>query len=280
MPIMQTFCCATCLLLLAAAPVNASVDNLTIEGNEASAEIVLPGGVAAELALRFDSAVGLSAASLGLSAELVDPLSPAIRALLPSPAEQSLPAAFPVLLTIAAPADDGLAFAGVVEIELYTRNLVYAPGTSLRLLSSSDGEAFRDITDAVAGGSYRVRGSSGQFSKFLIVADERPLAAVIEAKFARLDALLAEHAGAMDPGVAGNLNLLAGTAYTLWQAGDPGAAIAELRRLGDAAATAAAAGLLPGVWQSSRDVDNVAGALRATARTLTFSLGLALPEAP
>ena len=280
MPTIPKLCCAICVLLLAMSTARGGINNLTIEGNEAAADIALPAGIAAELTLRFESAVGLSAQSLGLSVEVVDPLSFDLAALLPDPDRLSLAGGFPVRLTIAAPADGGLAFEGVVEIELYTQNLSYAPGTTLRLFSSSNGEDFRDITEAVAGGSYRVRGSSGQWSEFVILADERPRAEVIEAKFARLSTLLSSHAGAIDPAVGSTLNLLAGTAYTLWRAGDPGAAVGQVRQLGEAVETAADAGLLPDVWQSSRDVENVAGALRATARTLSFSLGLALTETP
>lgn len=277
MPSIRMLCCAACVLFLAF-PAQGAVDNLVVTGDEASADLVLPGGIAAELTLRFESAVGLNAGALGLSVEVANPLSGELQTLLPGSGAVSLKSAFPMLLIVAAPAEGGLAFEGVVELELYTRNLGYTPGTTLRLFSSSGGEAFRDISEAVAGGSYRVRGSSGQFSKFLIVADERPLGDIVEAKFARLNSLLSAHSGAIDPAVASSLNLLASTAYTSWQGNDPGAAIAQLRQLGDAVETAAAAGLLPNVWQSTRDVDNVAGYLRATARTLAFSLGLALAE--
>lgn len=276
MPTINKLCCAICLFALTASPIRAAIDTLTIDGNEVSAEISLPGGIGAQLALRFDSAVGVSADSLDLSVEAVDPASPSLLSLLPSLTELSLPTGFPVLLTIAAPAQGGLAFEGIVEIELYTRSLSYTPGSTLRLFSRSNGGEFRDITDAVSGGSYRVRGSSGQFSEFLIVADERPLPDIVEIKFARLNALLSAHAAAIDPAVANTLNLLVAGAYANWQANEPGAAIEQVRLFADAVVSAADAGLLPNVWQSSRDVDNVAGLLRADARTLSFTLGLAL----
>jgi hypothetical protein len=283
MPTIRTLLFAACLAVLSLLSVSASkaaVETLTIDGNEVRAALALPGGIGAELTLRFESAVGLSSESLGLSVEAIDPLSPAVLGLLPDPADLSVPGAFPVLITIAAAPGGGLAFEGVVEIELYTRNLSYSAGSTLRLFSSSDGAAFRDLTDDVSGGSYRVRGSSGQFSEFLILADERPVAEIVASKFARLNELLTASSGAIDPAVANQLTLLAANARNFWQSGDPGAAIAELRLLDEAAETAAEAGLVPGVWRSSRDVDNVAGMLRANARTLRFTLGLALAGTP
>lgn len=277
------FAIAICLAILPLLPVpaaHASVDTLTIDGDEATASLALPGGIGAELTLRFDSAVGLSADSLGLSVQAIDPRSPALVGMFPSATDLSVPSAFPVLITIAAPAAGGLAFEGVVEIEFYTRNLSYSAGSLLRLFSSSNGEPFRDITDAVSGGSYRVRGSSGQFSDFLILADDRPVKDIVARKFTRLNELLSTSSGVIDPTVANTLNLLVANAYAYWQAGDPGAAIEQVRLLGTEVETAAEAGLLPGVWQSSRDVNNVAGMLRADARTLRFTLGLALAGTP
>jgi hypothetical protein len=280
MSTIRNLCCAIGLAVLSISATQAAVETLTIEGDEASASLELAGDIGAELTLRFESAVGLSADSLGLSVTMISPASPASLALLPDVSDVSLPADFPVVVTIAAPAAGGLAFEGLVEIELYTRNLSYTAGSTLRLFSSSNGETFRDITHAVSGGSYRVRGSSGQFSDFLIVADERPLAQIAEAKFARLNTLLSAHSGAIDPAIAAELNLLIAAAYAHWQAGDPGAAIEQVRLLDAAVESAAEAGLLPAVWQSSRNIDNVAGMVRADAQTLRFTLGLALAATP
>lgn len=280
MPTIRTPCLAFCLIFSSLPALPASATTLTIQGNEASAALELPGGFGAELTIRFESAVGLSASSLGVSAATIDPTSPALAARLPSPTGLSIPAELPLLITIAAPPEGGLAFEGIVALELYTRNLTYTAGTPLRLFSSSDGQPFRDITDEISGGSYRVRGSSGQFSDFLIVADARPLSEIVDAKFARLESLLSVHAGAIGPVLSGELNLLLTAAYTSWQLGDPGSAIDELRAFGAAVEAAAEAGVLPGVWHSSRDVVNVAGMLGADARTLRFSLGRVLAAAP
>lgn len=254
----------------------ASIDAFKIDGNEASASISLPGGIGAELVIRFESVIGLSAEALNLSAELIDPLSPDVLGALPNDAAVSIPSAFPVLLVVAAPASGGLAFEGLVEIELYTRNLHYSPDTTLRLFSSSEGQPFRDITDTVAAGSYRVRGSSGEWSEFLILADDRPLSDLVEGQFTRLDESLAEHSPAMDATVANELDTLKANAYMYWQAGDIGAAVEQIRLFGSAVQDAANAGLVPDVWRSSRDLVNVAGRLRANARVLGFTLGQAM----
>jgi len=280
MPTIHKFLFAICLSVIPVSATQASVDALTIEGNEASASIHLPGGIGAEVAIRFESAVGLSADSLGLSVQLIDPLSPALLAALPGGTQVSVPSAFPVLVTIAAPADGGLAFEGLVEIELYTRNLHYSSDSRLRLFSSSNGQPFRDVTDAVSGGSYRVRGTSGQWSDFLILDDDTPVQDLVQNNFTRLNELLSAHSASIAPAVANELDLLVASAYAFWQTGDPGAAIEQIRLFGAAVRAAADADQLPDVWRSARDLDNVAGMLRADARVLRFSLGLALTGTP
>ncbi|MEX2495939.1 MAG: DUF6689 family protein [Woeseia sp.] len=275
MPTIHKILLPVILSVLPLSAARASIDALTIDGNEARASIALPGGITADLAIRFESAVGLSAESLGLSVQLVDPLSPVLAGALPG-TDVSIPSAFPVLLTIAAPAEAGLAFEGVVEIELYTRNLHYSADSILRLFSSSNGQPFRDITAAASAGSYRVRGTSGEFSDFLILADDRPLHDLVESNFTRLDESLTAHSAAIDPTVANQLELLLANAYLYWQAGDPGAAVEQIRLLGSTVRAAADAEQIPGVWRSSRDLPNVAGVLRANARVLRFTLGLSL----
>ena len=265
------------LLVLLAAPAhaNAGIDNFQVDGNEATATIELPGDLRAHLTLRFERVVGLNEQALGLSVESVDPLSPSLLGRLPNVTEFSVPSGFPVLLTIDPPVAGGLTFEGVTEIEIYTGNLQYVLATPLRLFSSSGGELFRDITDEISGGSYRVRGSGGTYSDFLIVADTRTLPEAIEHKFDRLEAVFANHDAAIDPALAGELDAQIVAARGHWNNGNPGAAIAELRDFESSVKAGAADDKLPNVWRSAGDLDNVAGLLRAEARTLRFSLGLA-----
>ncbi|HEX2165376.1 MAG TPA: DUF6689 family protein [Thermoanaerobaculia bacterium] len=253
------------------APATADVLGVTVEGNTVTAEIALAGGLDADLTIVFEQAIGLSAANLGLDAEVVSPSDLSLAARLPQLA--SIPAAFPVLLTIEPPATGGLSFAGTVTVELYTHDLVYTAGTPLRLFSAPAGGAFRDVTDEISSGSYRVRGSKGDFSELLIVADARAVDAVIGEKLARAEDLLAVHWSAIDPNLAEQLDVQLASARSAWQNGQTVAALSHveafLKKLEKATAAEA-----PNVWRSARDLDNVGGLLRAAGETLHFSLTL------
>jgi hypothetical protein len=257
---------------LAAAPATAAdVLDVTIDGNTASARIELPGGVAADLTIAFEGAVGLSAANLGLDAQLVSVSNLALLARLPQLA--SIPTAFPVLVTIEPPATGGLSFSGLVSVGLYTHNLMYTAGTPLRIFSAPLGGSFVDVTDEVSSGSYRVRGAKGDFSQFLIVADARPVDTVIGEKLTRAEALLDTHWNAIDSTLASQLDGHLASARTSWQGGQIVAALSQvesfLKKLEKADGSA-----IPDVWRSARDLDNVAGLLRAAGETLHFSLTL------
>lgn len=258
-------------VLLAAPPADATgVVNPKVEGDTLEAKIRLP-GVGADLTVAFEQVVGLSAESLGLSAGLLDAGDLlALQSRLPS-GLVSVPAGFPVLVTIEPPATGGLSFSGVVSIELYTHDLAYVPGSPLRLFAAPLGGSFDDITETTAGGSYRVRGHKGDFSEFLIVADLRPVDVAIVEKFTSLDAELTSHGSSISPTVYSQLVTLLAEAEAAYRSDDLVTAISKVEEL--AAAVKAASGTgIPDVWRSSRDLVNVAGVLRAGAGTLRFSL--------
>ncbi|MEX0900533.1 MAG: DUF6689 family protein [Gammaproteobacteria bacterium] len=260
------------ILLLATAPAHSQTVSAQTVDDRYQASIALSGGVAAELTLRFEGVVGLEPAALGVSVQLVDPLSPSLLARLPNLTSFTIPAAFPMLIQIAPPVGGGFAFEGLYEIELYTRNLHYTAGTPLRIFRAPSGGVFRDVTENVSGGSYRPRGSGGDFSEFLIVADLRSLSTVVNDKFARLSALLNEHGAEIASAPRLTLEQLAAQAHQRWLAGDTEGAADTLSDFEAAVVTAAAAGELPRVWRSARDITNVDGGLRAASRTLRFSL--------
>lgn len=260
------------LLSLATSPSHSQIASATTTGDRYEATVALAGGIAADLTIRFDGAVGLEPAALGVDVQLVDPLDPSLLSRLPDLLNFTIPAAFPVLIQVAPPDSGGFAFEGIYAIELYTRNLHYTAGTPLRIFSAPPGGAFRDVTENVTGGSYRPRGSGGHFSDFLIVADLRPLAAVVDSKFAQLDALMDAHAPAIAQGTYSTLEQLTTQAQQQWLAADAEGAADTLGDFEAAVAVAAAAGELPRVWRSSRDLANVDGTLRAASRTLRFSL--------
>lgn len=260
------------LLLLAPAGAGAAIVDPVLDENELEATLEL-GALSAELSITFENAVGLNMSNLGLSVEPVSLTDLALLSRLIG-SRASLVSGFPVLVRVQPPSSGGLAFEGTVEIELYTHDLHYTVGTPLRLFSASNGGAFTDITTAVGSGSYRVRGSKGTFSEFLIVADTRAVSTVIGAKFKHLESLLDFHAASIDNPVFGNLASLLYAAKSSWKNKDTVAAINGIEAFGSAVTAASGEGI-PDVWRSSRDIDNVAGELRAAAETLRFSLTLA-----
>ena len=243
--------------------------NPVISGDSISVTVSLPGGIGADVTLRFEAVSGLSLANLGLSAELVNTLSPTFRSRLPA----SVLPALPLLLRIEPPEEGSLSFSGVAEIDIHTHNLLYVPNTPLRFFSAPIGGKFEDITAAMGSGSYRARANRGGFSEFLIVLDLRSRNQVVNAKFDRLEELLDLYDGSMPGSIYYDLEERLEDARDAWQGGSSQAAIAEID--GFLAVVEQHSGTdIPDVWRSARDVQNVAGYLRGAALTLRFSLGL------
>ena len=249
--------------------------SLTVDGDEISTMIQLPGNLRASLTVRFEQTIGLTPQSLGFSAARINPLSPGLLGRLPNITDFSLPTAFPVMISINPPSAEGLSFEGVAEIELFTTDLHYVPGTPLRLFSSSNGQDFRDITEQISAGSYRVRGSTGQWSDFMIVVDTRLPSDVVNHKFGRLQQVMSNHSSQISPALVSQFDGYIAQAWSYWNNADSSNAIKELVKLESAVNTAAEAGQVPHIWRSARDLDNIAGMLIAEARTLRFSLGQA-----
>ena len=260
----------SCLVAAPALRAQGIVDPV-VSGDTLTARIDLPGGIGADLTIAFERAVGLTPDALGLSARLVDLTDPAIVSRLTSGI--SIPAGFPVLLAIEPPATGGLSFSGIAAVGLHTHNLTFTADTPLRLFKSSDGGPFEDVTETMGMGSYRARGTSPGFSEWLIVADVRPLNSVIAGKFNRLQGLLAEHEAAIQPAVHADLVDRVAAARASYQAGELVTAIQQVEGFA-AAVQAHSGGEIPDVWRSARDLTNVAGALRAAAGTLRFSINL------
>ena len=266
------FACLASLALATAVSAQ-GISNLVISGNQATANLDLP-GVTADLALSFEQVVGLSAANLGLSAQLVDPRDPSLISRLPPGGLASVPGAFPVLVRVQPPPSGALSFSGVYSFSIHTPNLEFVAGTPLRLFSAEDGAAFSDISDAMGSGSYRVRGTKGTFSEFLIVADGRPQASVVNQKFDAVEGLLSTYAAAIPGSLRIDLEQRVQAARSAYHAGDVAGAIKDVD--GFAATVLSNSGTaIPNVWRASGDLADVAGLLRAAAATLRFSLSLA-----
>jgi len=257
------------LFLLLPLPLTAEgIVDLVIQGNEVHAGISLPLNVTADLSIAFEQVEGLSAESIGLSADLVSPTDPQLLSRLQN---ASIPGAFPVLIRIQPPAAGGLTFQGVVSIEVHTHLLPFTLNTPLRLFAATEGGRFHDITASVGMGSYRCRGRKGDFSEFLILVDLRTPNRAISQKLDRLDQILDENEAAIAPGAFAELTDLAAAIRGEHAAGHTQAAITKTEQF-VAFVQAHSGAEIPNVWRSARDLINVAGRLRAAGETLRFSL--------
>lgn len=252
------------------------VPELTVSGTQVEAKIELASGVGADLTITFEEVVGLysDGSSLGVSAEEIDPTDVDLLGRFPSGQLVSIPAAFPLMLSIEPPSTGPLTFSGIVSIGLHTHDLNYTANSPLRLYAASAGGPFHDITSTMGMGSYRTGGSKGGFSEFMIVADLRPTTTVIDDKFYRLQDILDDNCTEIDPTVMNALQAHLDTAWSWYASGD---LVSAVRALGDleSEVKANSGAAIPSTWRSAGDLVNVAGNLRAQAATLRFSLNLA-----
>jgi hypothetical protein len=244
---------------------------LTISGNKAIATIGLPGNLGIDLAIEFDEVVGLNPAALAVSARVISPLELGLVGRLLGVSTVTVPSALPVMIRIEPTPWSGLSFSGVATVSLHTHNLNLDLLAPLGLFSSSNGEPFREITRTVSMGSYRVDGSGGGFSDFIIGRDTRPITTVIDDKFARLQDLLSDHSGSMPAAVYTLLQQHLTHARTLFILGQTQAAIGQVTAFGSIV-KANSGEDIPDVWRANDSRPNVAGLLRAGADTLKFSL--------
>lgn len=257
---------AALLLCAGAASAQTVPVSTSVSGNVATVQVGTLTDPLADVTLTFDDATGLTPASLGVSARLVDITDVALLARLPGNLVQ-FDSAFPLMITIEPPATGGLAFHRTVHVEVHTHALVYTQGSSYRLLKAPLGGKFRDITDDVAPGSVRARGTTGGFSQFLVLTDLRETDSVIDAKTAwlrdRIDSLPAAEQPAFDDLLDSCESAVARGAYA-----DAMTALDAFRaRAAERAGTA-----LADEWRATRDADNQAGELMAGAATLKFSV--------
>lgn len=260
-------------LLLAAPGLAAAggIVNTTVDGNTVEAEIALPGGLGADVTITFESAVGLSPAALGLSAFLVSPTDTDLLSRLPA-GSVGIPAGFPVVLRIEPSTTSPLSFSGTATVELYTHALTYTPMSPLRLFKAPLAGEFVDITAYNGMGSYRVGGSTGGFSEFLIGVDERSIASTVTAKFGLLQDVLDDCA--LPEPVASALQDEINDAWIDYSGGLFQEAADGMDDFVDVV-EANAGSSIPNVWRATRDLTNCAGTLVERAATLRFSLNLA-----
>lgn len=239
---------------------------VTAAGDEASAVIGPALNPLAEVTLAFEDASGLSPGSLGISAQLVDLSDPALLQRLPDPGLTTLASALPLLITIEPPASGGLSFRDIGRIEVHTHALSYSLGSSFRLLKAPIGGSFRDITDEIAEGSVRARGSYGGFSQFLIVTDVRPTSTVVAHKIGWLRGQVATLPVAEQAAFSAQLDAVESALAD----GDYDIALGAVDAF-SARARARSGHGLSNVWHAGSG-GNQAGALIAGASTLRFSV--------
>jgi hypothetical protein len=241
--------------------------SITASGNNASVVIGAPGQTLAEVSLTFQDATGLSAASLGVSAQQVSLSDVSLLARLPSSSLTTVPSALPLLITIEPPATGGLSFRNTGRLEIHTHALAYSIGSSFRVLKAPLGGAFRDVTDEIAQGSTRARTTYGGFSQFLIVTDLRDTGDVVDEKIGWLRGKVAT----LPQSERGAFNAWLDDAEAAVAMEDFATALSRIDQF-RARAQDRAGSHLANEWRATRDVDNQAGELVAGAATLRFSV--------
>jgi Family of unknown function (DUF6689)/FIMAH domain len=260
------------LFLWASSAYADSVVDVNIGDKVVNATIEVDGVYSASLKITFENVIGLTQDSISITAVQVDPNSLALIQRIGNASLFSIPALFPVMINISPTPNSSLSFTGVAEIELSTSNLIF--DKKLRLMKSPNGGNFDDITNFAGIGSYRVRGTGGDFSDFLIVMDLRPNTQAIDSKFTKLQYALSTHASKIEPVMAQNLQAKLDAALASYQSGSKQQAIDHLQSFIDDI-QADEGQKVPNTYQANNlNTVNVAGDLRRHADTLIFSLKL------
>lgn len=267
-------------LLLAAAAATISgkgeaAVTVTVSGtNTARADFALGGTPAVPqysgtLFLTFDSPIGLTASNLDISARIVDPSAPALQARLPGGGQVTIPSGFPVMISVNPPASGGFEFINSAKVELYTTTLGFNAAIPYRLYKAPPGGLFYDITEDVIAGSIRCRARTGGFSDFMMVVDARSPIAVIEDKYAFLEARLGDDD--IEPLTRAALQRDLNESLEEFLEGDYDDARAELDDL-ELRVAATAATAIPNRWIAGGSLDNIAGNLESEAVALDYAL--------
>lgn len=259
------FCAVATCGGLAAQPLPVQVD---VSGNVATATIGNGPYPLAELTLEFDNVSDLNPASLGLSAQLLTQAQiTALQPRLPGTQAGQVPSQLPLLITVTPPPSAGLTFRRVVHVELHTHALAYTADSNLRLIKAPEGGNFRDITDEIAPGSVRARGTTGGFSQFIVIHDLRPTATVVAAKLSRLQALVAQ----LPASEASPLTTMLNSVQSTLANADYTAATVALDGFREQVSARAGQGIAQ-TWNAGMSEGNPAGELLAGAATLRFSI--------
>lgn len=235
-------------------------------------QLVTPGGRHIEVILEFPNEVGDTTDAFDITAVDIDHRDPAYLNRLPR--NVTIPSTFPVLVRINPRPGTRPAFRGAFNVELRTRDLELVNNSPLRLFKAphSQGE-FVDVTNSLAIGSYRVSGTGGDFSEFLIVNDKRSTQQVIADKFERLEDQLAALAPQISsPTVLGELQDLLAAARSFADRRKQTQAIDTLEELIAVVAENSGEAIPDLFIHGNRS--SAAGVLTAGAKSLQLSLTL------
>lgn len=268
------------LLVALAVPASAApgIIDASVSGSVFSARIQLLLLIQADLTISFEGVENLSVGSLGVSAELINPLDPAFLARLPPGGLVGVPIAFPVLIKIAPPPGGGLELTGIATLSLYTHLLNLSPTLPLRMFSAPMGGPFTEVTDSEGPGSLRIGNRDPEYSdgssqgrEYAVLIDFRQVHPVIGEKLNALALKLEQAAGTISEPVLADLTARLAAIREAYENG----AIAEAVEETDAfsAKVLAESGVaIPDVWRASGDLTNHAGRLRADVAALRYGL--------
>lgn len=265
---LKYFAPALVALTLAVGTPAVANDNIRFADNRISAELDVDGHHL-QFSVSFAQALGLNAANVDVSVRAVSANDYSVLNRLPDSYQTALVDGFPVMVSIQPRKDRGFAFSGEAEVEFYTTSIDF--NKNIRLFRSHDGGMFEDITNLTAPGSLRARGSSGTFSDFILLVDNRDQHEVSNAKAAELASFLSQHVANHSSEFESNVVSLARNVRTHVIEQRYQAAVSNLnallRSLEDAQADN-----LPNIWRSSDDIVNVQGEALSKGRSLRFTL--------
>jgi hypothetical protein len=242
----------------------------TVNGNTLNAKIQLSSQIEIDVILSFENAIGLSADNIDISATLVSTNDVNILSRLPA-SGVSLFSSFPVILSISPKQDKGFGFEGLGNVEIYTKAISYNANMPARLFTAHNGGDFEDITSMVSAGSIRARGSTGRFSDFLIVLDERSKMAILSDKFDELEHVLVSNQALVNASLLSSLQTSLNSldlTISLANYNDALTLVNGLISVIESAENDA----ITTVWRSSGDVVNVQGELLAHLKAMRYNL--------
>jgi hypothetical protein len=257
-------------ILLTTTLVYADVFPIQVVGKEADAQIAIGGLFQADLTIVFENVTGLDANSLIVSAVQINPTDLLNR--LNDPALITVPGQFPIIINVSPAPGSALKFTGVYTIEIHTSNLAFDP--SYRLFTSPSGGTLDDITNFSGVGSYRVHGTGGGFSDFVILSDVRNLETVIQQKFTRLQNSLNNNATSIVPAMLQSLQAKYNAALLSYQSGSKNDAVTNLDAMNDLIVVDNGVSMPYAYNANDPEKRNVGGELRKLIATLKFSLRL------